>query len=191
MIVKVNHVLAGLETSIANSGFNFGVCPPLFAGVSNLGRTPFSLRQPHTARTGSVIREQRQANATTRTTGCSLYELAVLGLWVASRYNPFGGAVQNSCEMIESKYARPIHSENIRWSSSPSPVNRLQATGEPRRVMLGGSKSYMLGSEGTGQTRPASRRESVRFHQRNSLKQLLNLNHSLTHSLTRSLHAQP
>lgn len=51
-------------------------------------------------RIGSVIREQRPAAATTRTT------------------------------------------PEREWSSRPRPVNRLQATGEPRRVMRGGSKGY-------------------------------------------------
>lgn len=114
---------------------------------------PFSLAH----RIGSVIREQRPARATTRTTGCSL----------------------NAAERVETPWnprcliTRQQPSENIRWSSRPSPVNRLQATGEPkyresgRRVMLGGSKSDQLGSK--EQDRPApvvNHRESSRFHQR-------------------------
>ncbi len=39
------------------------------------------------------------------------------------------------------------------WSSRPRPVNRLQATSQPRRVMRGGSKSCALGSK--QRSRPA------------------------------------
>lgn len=66
-------------------------------------------------RIGSVIREQRPARATTRTTR-----------EIAAGLNPACGS--------------KLHG----WSSSPVPVNRLQATGEPRRVMTGGRTAKRL-----------------------------------------------
>lgn len=67
MIMQNRSVDAGLVTSLVNMQFG-GFCPPLFAGVTNLGQEPFSFRQLTTDSIGSVNCEQRHANATTRTT---------------------------------------------------------------------------------------------------------------------------
>lgn len=127
---KLTSVEAGLVTGNTNVGFD-GSCPPLFVGVTNLGQEPFFLRQLPTASIGSVIREQRQANATTRTTGI------LTGLNCGSAAG--GESPTHSC---------PV---SFRWSSRPRPVNRLQATGEPRRVMRGGSKGVCAWLQETGQ----------------------------------------
>lgn len=120
---------------------------------------PFSLAH----RIGSVIREQRPARATTRTTGCSLKSdsdrramkracRAVRVMVERNNETPSGtpGAGRAEKKRQIPRRGRCQNSENIRWSSRPSPVNRLQATGEPkyresgRRVMLGGSISECL-----------------------------------------------
>jgi hypothetical protein len=49
------------------------------------------------------------------------------------------------------------------WSSRPRPVTRLQATGQPRRVMRGGSKTLCAWLQIVKRTHPD--RESCRFHQ--------------------------
>lgn len=128
---------------------------------------PFSLAP----RIGSVIREQRPARATTRTTGRSLNSASGVsaqrqleGEW----WTPVGqGGVINR----RSKNAvrlRTLNSEIIRWSSRPSPVNRLQATGEPRRVMLGGSKSCALGSEEQDRPAPVATQGKLSLSPKNS-----------------------
>jgi len=128
-------------------------------------------------RIGSVNCGQRQANATTRTTGCSLnvnrseYSPArnggkVLGRLKSPHNNGLAsylpawtkqtrcaGSILAGPQGSRLRRNTDSHSENIRWSSRPRPVNRLQATSQPRRVMRGGSKSDTLGSKGTGQTR--------------------------------------
>jgi len=117
------------------------------------------------SRIGSVIREQRPAAATTRTTGRSLNDAVACRGWMdwgnlqitqlieipvlkRGHYTP-----PTQVSPIGMKAILPASFKELRWSSRTRPENRLQATGEPRRVMRVGSKSYMLGSEGTGQTR--------------------------------------
>jgi|SRR6185295_9019992 len=124
---------------------------------------------------GSVIREQRPARATTRTTGCSLkagsdesYPTAnavnraaavavsvqhitdIDGAVIAPRLDKdnklprfaFGGLARSSQSEIRTDSLLAF--KELRWSSRPRPVNRLQATGEPRRVMRGGRKAVRL-----------------------------------------------
>jgi hypothetical protein len=122
------------------------------------------------SRIGSVIREQRPAAATTRKSCCSL-NAGVLRCICGSIARKFESRCKkptrqpsgNAASRIATRPA--LDAESV--SSSTGPVNRLQATGEPRRVMPVGSKSYMLGSEGTEQTRATYGRESCCFHQRN------------------------
>lgn len=136
----------------------------LVGGFSRLNGLLFRL-----IRIGSVNCGQRQANATTRTTGCSLndgrgeYETKTL---VMGRLGENAEPSAKADWMFYQPIVKPTpilpfgsnpkrarQSENIRWSSRTGPVNRLQATSQPRRVMPVGSKSDALGSEGTGQTR--------------------------------------
>lgn len=105
-------------------------------------------------RIGSVIREQRPAAATTRTT--VFFESCGVGREISPRR--CDGMMQKSfhvtTDLPDGRETYGHHTiQGTRWSSRTRPVNRLQATGEPRRVKRVGSKGYMLGSEGTGQTR--------------------------------------
>lgn len=93
-------------------------------------------------RIGSVNCGLRPAIATTRTTGCSLSSLHSARL----KRPQSGVSVQAGLGCVWNCAA---NSGNIRWSSRPRPVNRLQATSQPRRVMRGGSKSCALGSSQT------------------------------------------
>jgi hypothetical protein len=82
------------------------------------------------------IRDQRPAEATTRKTELCL-------VLAGQQRGP-----KDSLGVVKSLFDETPNA--IRWSSSPRPVNRLQATGEPlRRVMRGGSKGFKLGSKET------------------------------------------
>ena len=110
------------------------------------------------SRIGSVNCGQHHANAMTRTTGCSLNgncgsEIAGWNSTRTVRETPRERPWPLQRVSASQRKSHRFHSENIRWSSRPRPVNRLQATSQPRRVMRGGSKSDALGSKGTGQTR--------------------------------------
>ena len=102
------------------------------------------------SRIGSVIREQRPAAATTRTTGCSLKFIGVWCKW--RRIDSWNdSAVKLTAREIPAKNSAPgvipevgvqtrprPTSENIRWSSSPRPVKqapsyRRATKGEARR----------------------------------------------------------
>ena len=54
-----------------------------------------------------------------------------------------GSVIRKLCHAAATTWTIP----EMEWSSRTRPVNRLQATGEPRRVMRVGSKGYMLGSK--------------------------------------------
>ena len=117
-------------------------------------------------RIGSVIREQRPAAATTRTT----VVLCIVNRILRQLNRKAGDADGVTTFVFVRRVQSCSQHREQRWSSRTRPVNRLQATGEPRRVMRVGSKGYMLGSEGTGQTRKlvvTNHRESCCFHQRN------------------------
>jgi len=57
------------------------------------------------------------------------------------------------------------------WSSRPRPVNRLQATSQPRRVMRGGVKGVSLAPNNEGQTRAG---KAIAFTKQRSYQ---NMNH--------------
>lgn len=108
---------------------------------------------------GSVNCGQREANATTRTTGCSLSGRSTnrptpLGVNSGQLFRTYSlSGLDCRTETSQCNPDRLAHSENIRWSSRECPVNRRQATSTPRRVMHSGSISVTLGSGETEQTR--------------------------------------
>jgi hypothetical protein len=87
--------------------------------------------------------EQRPATATTRKTCCSLNSLR----GVRPEHPQSGVSVQSGLDCVWNAGA---NSESNGWSSSPRPVNRLQATSEPRRVMRGGRKAMRLAPKNEG-----------------------------------------
>lgn len=121
---------------------------------------------------GSVNCGQRLAIATTRTTGCSLSGDGCGGRIAAGTAKQTSGSQFRSSR--DESGCRHHHSENIRWSSRPRPVNRLQATSQPkscesrRRVMRGGSKGYTLGSKEQDRLEPVVTQGKLSLSPKNS-----------------------